>query len=321
MEIGIIGGAGYIGSHVVLEALERGHEVTVFDDLSTGSKKNIQKNTHFIHGSTLSLSNLDEMFNYKKYDAIIHLAASKAAGESMNNPIKYSRNNIIGGLNLIESCIGNDVKIFIFSSSAAVYGEPKYIPIDELHSLDPSNYYGYTKLCLERNLAWMSKLSLIKYGSLRYFNAAGFDIKNRIKQLEKNPQNLIPIIMETAAGLRPEVEIYGNKFNTSDGTGIRDYIHVGDLAKAHLDTVDFIKNEQKNVTINLGTSHGYSVLDVLKQASKIINKNIKYRFVNHRKGDPGIVISECSLAKKLIGWDPKYSNLNTIISSTWELYK
>ena len=177
MNILIVGGAGYIGSHVTLAALDKGCKVTVFDDLSTGFRNNVPDNVNFIHGSTLSKSDLKSVFEKGKYDSVIHLAASKAAGESMVNPLSYANNNIIGGINLIKACVEFGIKSFIFSSSAAVYGMPKYTPIDEKHLLNPENYYGYTKLCLEENLKWFSNLNQIRYASLRYFNAAGYDLK------------------------------------------------------------------------------------------------------------------------------------------------
>ena len=182
MKVVIIGGAGYIGSHVVLDAIERGYDITVFDDLSTGHKENINENVQFIHGSTLSVSDLSKLFTARRYDAVVHLAASKAAGESMLEPAIYARNNIIGGQNVINACSDYNIKIIIFSSSAAVYGLPQYNLIDECHPLSPINYYGQTKLHIEESLKWFSKLKDIKYASLRYFNAAGYDLQKRIKK-------------------------------------------------------------------------------------------------------------------------------------------
>ena len=321
MKVVIIGGAGYIGSHVVLDALERGCDVTVFDDLSTGCKENINENVQFIHGSTLSISDLSKLFKVKKYDAVVHLAASKAAGESMLEPTMYARNNIIGGQNVINACSDYNIKIIIFSSSAAVYGLPKYKLIDECHPLYPTNYYGQTKLHIEESLKWFSKLKAIKYASLRYFNAAGYDLKKRVKSLEVNPQNLIPKVMEVAIGRKKQLAVYGNSYNTKDGTGIRDYIHVNDLAKAHIDSINYIFNNKENLTINLGNEIGYSVLDVISKSSEISEKKIEYRIEARREGDIGSLIANTDLAKKLIGWKPRYSDLDTIINSTWEIYK
>ena len=321
MRVVIIGGAGYIGSHVVLDALQRGCDVTVFDDLSTGCKENINENVQFVHGSTLSTSDLSKLFTLKRYDAVVHLAASKASGESMLEPAVYARNNIIGGQNVINACSDNNIKIIIFSSSAAVYGLPQYKLIDECHPLYPTNYYGQTKLHIEESLKWFSKLKDIKYASLRYFNAAGYDLKKRVKSLENNPQNLIPKVMEVAIGRKTQLAVYGNNYNTKDGTGVRDYIHVSDLAKAHIDSINYIFNNKENLTINLGNEIGYSVLDIINKSSEISKKKIKYRIEARREGDMGSLIANTDLAKKLIDWKPKYSDLDTIVNSTWEIYK
>ncbi len=317
----VIGGAGYIGSHIVLNVLERGYETTIFDDLSTGIKKNINNDANFVQGSTLSTSDLSELFKKDKYDHVIHLAASKASGESMLNPSKYATNNIIGSLNLINFCAKHKVKSFIFSSSAAVYGIPEYNPIDESHPLRPTNYYGYTKLMIENNLRWFSKLKKMRFATLRYFNAAGYDTKKRILGLEKNPQNLIPIVMEAALGLRKKIDIFGNDYLTKDGTGVRDYIHVSDLTSAHLGAIDYIKREKKNLTINLGSGGGHSVLDIVKKVQEICNVSIRYDFKKRRFGDSDLMTANSELAKKLMHWEAKYSDLDTIIKSTWSVYK
>ena len=321
MRVAIIGGAGYIGSHVVLDAVERGFDITVFDNLSTGFKENLDGDVQFVRGSTLSISDLSRLFEQNRYDAVIHLAARKAAGESMLEPARYLQNNIIGGLNVINACSDHNIKIFIFSSSAAVYGVPNYNPIDENHPLLPTNYYGQTKLHLEENLKWFSNLKGIKFASLRYFNAAGYDLKKRIKSLEVNPQNLIPVVMESAIGIRPRVNVYGSDYDTKDGTGVRDYIHVSDLAKAHIDSIKYIQKENKNLTVNLGNEIGYSVLDIINKSLEISKKQIKYKITGRRSGDIDTVIANTELAKQLIGWQPQNSNLDTIINSTWEIYK
>ena len=320
MKILIVGGAGYIGSHVVLEAVKAGHEVVVFDDLSSGFKKNVDDSIPFFKGSSLSEKNLSSVMNSNHFDSVIYLASYKAAGESMTNPSKYATNNIIGGINLIKACIQNNIDKFIFSSSAAVYGKPEYNPIDELHPLNPINYYGYTKLVIERNLQWFSKLKGLRYTSLRYFNAAGYDIDQNITYKETNPQNLIPIVMEVASGHQKDLNIYGSDYTTKDGTGVRDYIHVSDLAMGHLASLDYLSQNNKDLLINLGAGEGYSVLDVINMAKKISNKNINYNIVERREGDPGTVIAGPEKAKKFINWSPKYSDLYTIIDSTWKIY-
>ena len=321
MNLLIIGGAGYIGSHVALEAINYGFCVTVFDDLSTGSKDNLDSNVQFIQGSTLSESDLSKLFKVEEFDVVIHLAASKAAGESMLYPERYSTNNIIGSLNLLNNFTKHKIKAFIFSSSAAVYGYPQYPSIDERHPLSPINYYGHTKLQIEENLKWFANLCGFKYASLRYFNAAGYDINKRVMGLENNPQNLIPIVMESAIGIRSKIEIYGGDYNTKDGTGVRDYIHVSDLAKGHIDSINYILKNNENLIINLGTETGYSVLDIINKTSEISNQKICYNIVDRRDGDSAKVVANTKLAKQLIGWEPNFSDLNTIINSTWEIYK
>ena len=320
MRILIVGGAGYIGSHIGLEAINQGYEVTIFDDLSTGFKNNIHPSANFFKGSTLLEKDLAQVMKKNRFDVVIHLAGCKAAGESMSNPSKYAKNNIIGGINLIKACDENGIDKFIFSSSAAVYGIPEYNPIDELHPLTPINYYGYTKLIIENNLKWFSNLKGIRYASLRYFNAAGYDLEKRIFKKEKNPQNLIPIVMETANEERGKLFVFGNDYETKDGTGIRDYIHVSDLAEGHLSAIKYILKNNKDLVINLGTGKGHSVIDIINMAHEVSGKKIKYNFTDRRAGDPAIVIAGPDKAKKLINWNPKYSDLNTIIKSTWDIY-
>ncbi len=321
MNILVTGGVGYIGSHVVLAALGRGHNVTVFDDLSTSNKENINPKTKFIHGSINSKDDLSKLFTNDKYDAVIHLAASKASGESMLNPKKYTNNNIIGSLNMIISCIDYGVKYFIFSSSAAVYGKPRYIPIDELHPLKPSNYYGYTKLSIENSLKWFGKIHGLKYVSLRYFNAAGFDLNKRIVGEEKNTENLIPIIMEVVKGVKPFVPIYGNDYPTKDGTGIRDYVHVTDLAVAHISALEYLRKNSNNLILNLGSETGFSVLEIIERTKSILKIEIPYKIQGRRHGDVAKIVSSSSRAEDFLKWEKNFSNLDTIIESTWNMYK
>lgn len=320
MKILVVGGAGYIGSHFVLEASRAGHDVVVFDDLSSGFKDNIDNEIDFFEGSTLSNQNLSEVMNHSSFDVAVYLAAYKAAGESMLDPIKYASNNIIGGLNFLKACVENNVKKIVFSSSAAVYGLPLYSPIDEAHSLNPINFYGYTKKIIEENLKWYSDLKNIRYASLRYFNAAGYDSDKQNLNKENNPQNLIPLVMEVAEGSRELLQVYGNDYSTIDGTGVRDYIHVTDLAKGHLASIDYLFKNDNDLTINLGTGHGHSVFEIIKMTEYISNRKINFKVSKRRDGDPGIVIASSKKAKNLINWSPNKSDLQNIISSTWNMY-
>ena len=320
MKIVITGGAGYIGSHVVIAALDNGYEVTVFDDLSTANKSNINPNAHLIKGSTKSEKDLSKLFENDNYDGLIHLAANKASAESMKNPIKYTKNNIIGSLNLLNSCIKNNIKYFIFSSSAAVYGIPQYNPVDENHPTNPVNYYGYSKLLIEKNLKWYSKIYGLKYVALRYFNAAGYDINKRVVGKEIRTENLIPSIMEVAKGRKPFIPIYGNNYATRDGTGVRDYVHVSDIAIAHLYALEYLKINSKNSILNLGSETGFSVLEIIEKSKQLLNIDIPYKFESKRNGDVSEIVSSCYEVEKLLKWEKKNSDLKTIIESTWQLY-
>jgi len=320
MKIAVIGGAGYIGSHVTRELLDFGSEVFVYDNLSSGLRQNLFKEASFTQGDILDVQKLDEFLGSVKPVGIVHLAALKAAGESMTQPEKYSVHNITGSLNILNCASKHGVKYIVFSSSAAVYGNPKYLPMDEKHPTEPENYYGYTKLAIEQYLHWYGKLRGIKYAALRYFNAAGYDIKGRISGLEQNPANLIPIVMEVAAGKRASVDVFGNDYETKDGTGIRDYIHVSDLAIAHRMAFDKLQ-ESDSFTVNLGINSGNSVLEVIKATERISGKKVNYKIIGRRAGDPAVVLANPAYAKEFLDWQAKYSDLDTLLSTTWRVYE
>ena len=321
MNILVIGGAGYIGSHVTREFLDLGHNCTVYDNLSSGLRENLFPDAAFVYGDILDYPHLLETMKSIKFDALIHLAAFKAAGESMLKPEKYSHNNISGTLNILNAASLAGIKNIVFSSSAAVYGEPQYLPIDENHPNQPENYYGFTKLEIERFLGWYEKLKGIRYASLRYFNAAGYDVKGRIKGLEQNPANLLPVIMETACGKRNELSVFGNDYDTPDGTCIRDYIHVNDLATGHAKALDYIIRENKSLIVNLGSEKGYSVTEVLETARKITGKPIPAKIASRRPGDPAQLYSSASIARKLLDWEAKHSDMETLIKTSWGVYQ
>ena len=317
MKVLVTGGAGYIGSHVVLELCENGYEVIVLDDLSSGNKEAVDKRAKFINGSTLNNSDIEQ--GLKNVEAVIHLAAFKAAGESMLQPVKYSQNNLIGSINLLNVLIKHKINKFVFSSTAAVYGYPEYLPVDENHPLAPINYYGFTKLEIESLLQWYSELKEFRFAALRYFNAAGYDINNRLNFLEKNPANLIPVTMEVASGLRDKMFVFGNDYDTPDGTGIRDYIHVSDLAKAHVEALNFLQ-KNNNLKVNLSTGERHSVIDVIKMTNKVSGKEINYEIIERRAGDPAELYASSDLAYDTLNWKPTYSDLKTLIESTWNVY-
>ena len=317
MNILVVGGAGYIGSHVVYELCDKGFNTFVLDNLSTGSEDNIDKRAHFIKHSFTNKHIIDKIL--KDIDCVIHLAALKAAGESMENPIKYSQNNIVNTIQLIDSCIKNNVEKFIFSSSAAVYGYPEYLPLDENHTLNPINYYGFTKMIIEKQLEWYNRLTNLKVACLRYFNAAGYDMSGRISVKEKNPANLLPIIMETATAERKSFSVFGNDYDTRDGTCIRDYIHVNDLASSHVKCIESL-NKNSVIKLNLSSGNSYSVMEVIKEAEHITNMKINYKIVDRRPGDPDKLYAVSNEAKNILKWEPRFSSLENILSSMWKLY-
>ncbi len=320
MKVLVIGGAGYIGSHVVKELMEKGHTVTVFDNLSSGLLQNLFPQNEFIAGNILHPDDLENAFA-RGFDAFIHLAAFKAAGESMIVPEKYSINNINGTLNILNAAVAHNCKNMVFSSSAAVFGEPQYLPIDENHPKAPENYYGFTKLKIEEFMAWYEKLKGLRFASLRYFNAAGYDPTGVLYGLERNPANLLPVMMEVACGKREKVNIFGNDYKTRDGTCIRDYIHVTDLASAHVLALEYISKENKSLTLNLGTGNGITVTEMLEATRRITGVNIKAEYVGRRAGDPAQLTASSKLAKDILGWEPKYSDVDTLIKSTWDAYQ
>ncbi len=322
MKVLVIGGAGYIGSHVVKELLEQGGEVTVYDNLSSGLRENLFSAARFIHGDIHDCQALAEAMKSVDggFGAIVHLAASKAAGESMLNPEKYSRNNIAGTLNILNAASEAEIKNIVFSSSAAVYGEPEYLPIDEKHPANPANYYGFTKLEIERFLGWYEKLRGIRYACLRYFNAAGYDIDGKISGLEQNPANLLPVIMEAACGMRKEIQIFGDDYDTPDGTCIRDYIHVTDLAKAHVSALNYISGG-KSLVVNLGSEQGSSVKEVLETARKITGKPIPAKITGRRPGDPAVLTASAAYARETLGWTARHSDMETLVRTSWNVYK
>jgi UDP-glucose 4-epimerase len=319
MRIVVAGGAGYIGSHVSHRLVRGGHQVAILDNLSTGHREFVPEQAEFVHGDVS-----DPLLSRKVLkgaDAVVYLAAWKAAGESMTDPVKYSRNNLQATLSFLDAAVDSGVRHVVFSSSAATYGEPKYLPIDEDHPKEPTNYYGFTKLEIERVLGWYDRLLGLRSACLRYFNAAGYDPEGRIVGLERNPANLIPVVMEVACGVRKEVQVFGNDYPTPDGSGVRDYIHVSDLAEAHLLALEHLEKGNPSFAVNLGTGRGDSVLDVVRSAEKITGRAVAHRIVGRREGDPAELWASGAKAKELLGWEPRHSDLDTIVSTTWQAYK
>lgn len=314
----VVGGAGYIGSHVAKELLENGFEVVVFDNLSTGQEVNLFEQAKFVKGDILDQAALNRAMA-DGIDAVIHLAGKKAVGESMENPQLYAENNLTGTINLLNAMIDNGVKHIVFSSSAAVYGMPQYLPLDENHPRHPMSFYGYTKAAVEDYLSWYSRLKDFNYIALRYFNAVGYAADKSITGREKNPQNLLPIIMEAATGKRDGFAIFGSDYDTPDGTCLRDYVHVSDLASAHVLAVKRLLRDKKSYCLNLGTGKGVSVKEIVDAVENVIGRRLNYRFAERRAGDPAVVVAKADLAEKILGWKAEYTNVEDIIRTTWNL--
>jgi UDP-glucose 4-epimerase len=316
----IIGGAGYIGSHVARELLDRGDRVTVFDNLSSGLEQNLFPDADgFVKADILDYAALKQTMQ-RGFDALVHLAAFKAAGESMLKPEKYSLNNIAGSVNILNAAAETGVKRIVFSSSAAVYGEPKYLPVDEAHPTEPENYYGFTKLEIERLLGWYDRLKGIRFAALRYFNAAGYDAQGRITGREQNPANLLPVIMETAAGIRAEMQLFGTDYDTRDGTCVRDYIHVSDLAAGHAAALGYLTEHDRSLTVNLGSETGVSVREMLDAARRLTGKTVAVKTAGRRAGDPAALTASSQRARETLGWSARHSDVETLVKTTWNVY-
>lgn len=314
----VAGGAGYIGSHVQKQLLEDGFEVAVFDDLSSGDRKNILPGAAFIEGNILDKAALNAAMR-QEIDGVVHLAAKKAVGESMVKPELYAENNISGSINILNAMAENGVKHIVFSSSAAVYGMPEYVPIDEDHRIAPINYYGYTKVAIEENLHWYARLGKFNYAALRYFNAVGYAADKSITGKERNPQNLMPIIMEAATGRREKFSIFGNDYDTPDGTCIRDYVHVSDLARAHTLALKKLMCSGESFAVNLGTGKGTSVKEIVDAAEKVIGRKLNYDYAPRRAGDPAVLTAKADRAGEILGWVPEYTDIEEIIRTVWNL--
>ena len=314
----VIGGAGYIGSHVVKALLADGFAVTVYDNLSTGQKCNLFADADFVEGDIADYELLKKTMA-EGFDAVVHLAAKKAVGESMENPQLYACNNINGSVNIFNAMVDTGVKNVVFSSTAAVYGMPQYLPIDEKHPINPINFYGFTKYEIEQVMDWYSRLKDFNYTALRYFNAVGYAADGSITGREKNPQNLLPIIMEVATGKREKLYVFGNDYDTPDGTCLRDYIHVEDLARAHVAAIKKMMSEHKSYVINLSTDIGTSVLEMIQSAERVTGRKINYEIAPRRAGDPSTVVATNKYAKEVLGWSPKYTDIDEIVRTTWNL--
>ncbi|MFH2219167.1 MAG: UDP-glucose 4-epimerase GalE [Pseudomonadota bacterium] len=312
----VVGGAGYIGSHMIKELLHAGCRVITLDDLSKGHREMV-RGGEFIEGDFGDRLLLDNLFADYRIDAVMHFAALALVGESVENPLAYYRNNISNTVELLSAMVRHDVRRFIFSSTAAVYGEPAKVPIIEDHPCNPTNPYGATKIAVEWMLRDCDSAYGLKYVSLRYFNAAGADASGEIGERHDPETHLIPLVLKAAAGERANIRVFGTDYPTPDGTCIRDYIHVSDLAGAHLLALEALMDRGESAVYNLGNSKGHSVRDVIETARQVTGKAIPAVETGRRAGDPAVLVASSDKIRKELGWKPRYEDLETIIKTAW----
>ena len=321
MTILVLGGAGYIGSHTVRALCNEGADVVVADSLITGYLGAVDKRARFYKGDISDSTFLDDLFEKEKIDAVIHFAAFSLVGESVGNPLKYYTNNLCGTKVLLESMVKNGVDKIVFSSTAATYGEPERVPIMEDDRTEPTNPYGETKLAMEKMFKWTAKAHNMRYVSLRYFNACGADASGEIGEAHNPESHLIPLILQVPNGKREKISIYGTDYPTADGTCIRDYIHVTDLAEAHILAVKYLLNGGESNIFNLGNGVGFSVREVIETARKVTGHPIPAEETPRRAGDPAQLIASSKKAKEVLGWNPCHDSLEEIIASAWNWHK
>lgn len=321
MNVLVCGGAGYIGSHTVYELIERGHSVVVVDSLIKGHKAAVHNEAKFYLWDIRDEEFMDRVFKENNIDAVIDFAAFSLVGESVNEPFKYYENNVYGTLKLLEAMERAGVKKIVFSSTAATYGEPENDIIVESDKTNPTNPYGETKLTVEKMLKWADNAYGIKFVALRYFNAAGAHISGKIGEDHSPETHLIPIILQTALGQREKMFIFGDDYDTPDGTCVRDYIHVTDLADAHIKALEKLFKTNESGIYNLGNGKGFSVKEVIEKAKKVTGKDFKVEIEARRSGDPSTLIASSEKAIKELGWKPKFNTLDKIIETAWNWHK
>ena len=321
MSVLVLGGAGYIGSHTVYELVDRDEDVVIADNLQTGYMEAVHPNARFYEGDIRDENFLNALFNEEKIDSVIHFAANSLVGESMTDPLKYYDNNLYGTMVLLKSMVKNGINKIVFSSTAATYGEPENIPILESDLKEPTNTYGETKLAMEKMIKWVSMAHDLRFVSLRYFNACGAHKSAKIGEAHKPETHLIPLILQVPNGRRGHINIFGDDYDTPDGTCIRDYIHVTDLAQAHILAVEYLQKGGENNIFNLGNGVGFSVKEVVETARKVTGHPIPAVISPRRAGDPARLVASCEKAKQILGWKPLYTELDEIIDSAWNWHK
>jgi UDP-glucose 4-epimerase len=320
MKILVVGGAGYIGSHMVKMLKCHGHSTVTFDNLSNGKREKVVSGDIVI-GDLADLSTLISLFSKNKFDAVMHFASCIDVNESIQNPLKYYENNVFCTLNLLKAMKKYDVKNLIFSSTAAIFGEPVYSPIDEIHQQKPINPYGQSKLMIENILKDCDNAYGLKSVCLRYFNAAGADPDGELGECHEPETHLIPLVLQAASGRREDIKIFGNDYDTPDGSCIRDFIHVADLCDAHLKALHALVGGMESKNFNLGNGNGFSVKEVISVAEKVTGRKIKVKDENRREGDPAILVANSNAIKEELNWNPIYDELSTIIEHAWKWEK
>lgn len=322
MKVLIAGGAGYIGSHTVAHMIHEGYEVVVLDNLATGHREAVHPDAAFYEGDVRDRAFLDELFARENdIEAVIHFCAWSLVGESMEKPLKYYENNVGGAIVLLEAMIAAGIDKIVFSSTAATYGEPKSIPIREDDPTEPTNTYGETKLAMEKMFKWASVAHDLRFVSLRYFNACGAAEGGAIGEAHATETHLIPLILQVPLGKREQIFIFGDDYATEDGTCIRDYIHVDDLAQAHEKAVKYLADGGQSDIFNLGNGTGFSVREVIDVARKVTGHEIPEVVAERRAGDPAVLVASSEKAREVLGWNPEKADLREIIGSAWTWHK
>ncbi len=321
MAILVLGGAGYIGSHTVYELIDRGESVVIADNLETGHIEAVHPKAKFYQGDIRNREFVDRIFEEQKIEAVIHFAANSLVGESMTNPLKYYDNNICGTKVLLESMVAHHIDKIVFSSTAATYGEPENIPILETDTTNPTNAYGETKLSMEKMFKWTGMAHGMRYVSLRYFNACGAHVSGEIGEAHTTETHLIPLILQVPNKKREHITIFGDDYPTKDGTCVRDYIHVTDLAMAHILAVEYLRQGNSSNIFNLGNGVGFTVKEVIEAARKVTGDPIPAVVAERRAGDPAQLIASSEKARRVLGWNPQHDDLEKIIASAWNWHK
>ncbi len=321
MAILVCGGAGYIGSHAVHQLVKKGEEVVIVDNLQTGHRDAVNPAARFYEGDIRDAAVLDRIFNENRIGAVLHFAANSLVGESMQKPLKYFNNNVYGMQVLLEAMVRHQIDKIVFSSTAAVYGEPKRVPILEEDETNPTNTYGETKRTMEKMMKWVSRADGIRYVSLRYFNAAGALDDGSIGEDHSPETHLIPLILQVPLKKRDHITVFGDDYATPDGTCLRDYIHVIDLADAHVLALEYLRRGGESNIFNLGNGRGFSVKEMIEAAKKATGQDIKVEMGARRAGDPAQLIASSEKARRVLGWNPQYTDVEGVISTAWKWHQ